>query len=177
MSDNINIIGIGGAGTNITKYIDYGKPTLLNSSTCNSADGVIEKIDFKNQSKDVVIITSPAGQFSSQVLPTVCSTLNSKGKRIFLIAVMPFHFESEERKERAERTMRTVRSMVDSYQIVENENFASAMLDRPWDDVIERINSFVKGILFKHLLHAGSDVQVATQDIQSYPVFQHTTSS
>ena len=173
MSDKLNIIGIGGAGINIANKINYGKPVLISSSNCSSPEEAMDMIDSKNQPDDVVIIASPAGKFSSSILPTVCSKLNSRGKKIFLIAVMPFHFESSERKERAEVTLRNVRRMVASYKIVENENFASAMRDRTWTDVIERINLYVKGIVIKQLLDNNSDGGSASPEFRGDQEFQN----
>ncbi|MEM4119033.1 MAG: hypothetical protein QXR75_03675 [Thermoplasmatales archaeon] len=148
MSDKVLIIGIGGAGVNIAKSINYPKCILLDSSTVPSPDKALEKIDCRNQ-EDVIIISSPAGNFSSSVLPSVCNELNENGRKVSLIAIMPFNAESEERKIRAENTLRSLRKMVTSCEIVENENFASAMLEKPWSEAMDKINSYVQTLIFK----------------------------
>ncbi|MEM0141138.1 MAG: hypothetical protein QXN66_03765 [Thermoplasmatales archaeon] len=148
MSDKVAIIGIGGAGINITKSINIPHATLLDSSTISSPDKALEKLDVGSK-EEVIIITSPAGEFSSSVLPSVCNALATKGKKIFLIAIMPFNSESEERKIRAENTLRGVKRMVASCDVVENENFASAMLEKSWKEAMDRIDSYVQTLIFK----------------------------
>ncbi|MEM0127713.1 MAG: hypothetical protein QXO03_01315 [Thermoplasmatales archaeon] len=148
MSDNVLIIGIGGAGVNIAKSINFPRCILLDSSTVPSPEKALDKIDSRNQ-EDVIIISSPAGNFSSSVLPSVCNYLNGRGNKVSLIAIMPFNEESEERKIRAENTLRSLRGMVASCDIVENENFASAMLEKPWNEAMDKINSYVQTLIFK----------------------------
>ncbi len=147
MSDNFRILGVGGAGVNIVRSLGYENTVFIDSYHFNSLERIAEYLGNSTKEKDVVIVTSPAGQFSSSVLKTVCGVLNSMNVNISLIAVMPFHSESPERKRRGELVLKELKGDVESTEVVENENFASAMQEYPWTHVMSHINEHIRGLV------------------------------
>ncbi len=151
MSDNFKIIGVGGAGVNIVKELGYENSLFIDSSRLSASGGVDEFVRAQPKGGRVVIVSSPAGQFSSSVLNAICSGLNSRGNRVFFVGIMPFHSESPERRKRGEEVMMTISRMVDSAAVVENENFASSMMEFPFSQVMARINRYVDEVVKKFL--------------------------
>jgi cell division GTPase FtsZ len=147
MSDNFKVLGIGGAGVNVVKSLGYKNSVYIDSFRFDSPEGVEDFLRQGGKDERVVIVSSPAGEFSSKVLKSVCRALNSQGDRIFLIGIMPFHSESPERKKRGDLVLRDLRRDVDSTAIVENENFASSMREYPWTQVLARVNEHVGSLV------------------------------
>lgn len=143
MSDNFKIIGIGGAGVNVLKGLNYRNSLFIDSRSYPNVQDVVRAVNSTEQTTKTIIVTSPAGDFSGSVLPSVCNTLHSKREEIVLISILPFLGESPERKIRGQKIIRDVRGLVDSSVLVDNENFASNMLDRSWSEAIENINGYV----------------------------------
>ena len=157
MSDNFKVIGIGGAGVNIVKALGYSNSDYIDSSNFDSLEEISQFIGKQERNQRVVIVSSPAGEFSSTVLKFVCKALSSKGNKVFLVGIMPFHSESPERKKRGYGVLKDLRMTVDSSVIVENENFASTMSEYSWVQAMSRINEYVnelvKGFLSRDSPH------------------------
>lgn len=147
MSDNFRVLGVGGAGINAVKALGYRNSIYLDSQSYDSLEGIKEFLTRTSRNEKVVVVSSPAGEFSSAVLETVCNALNSNGDSVFLIGIMPFHSESPERKRRGDAILRNLRKAVDSTAIVENENFASSMREYSWTQVLARINDHVADLV------------------------------
>ncbi len=147
MSDNFKVIGIGGAGVNIVKALGYSNSDYIDSSNFDSLEEISQFIGKQERNQRVVIVSSPAGEFSSTVLKFVCKALSSKGNKVFLVGIMPFHSESPERKKRGYGVLKDLRMTVDSSVIVENENFASTMSEYSWVQAMSRINEYVNELV------------------------------
>ncbi len=147
MSDNFKVIGIGGAGVNIVKALGYSNSDYIDSSNFDSLEEISQFVGKQERNQKVVIISSPAGEFSSTVLKFVCKALSSKGNKVFLVGIMPFHSESPERKKRGYGVLKDLRMTVDSSVIVENENFASTMSEYSWVQAMSRINEYVNELV------------------------------
>ncbi|MCL5874307.1 MAG: hypothetical protein M1161_03080 [Candidatus Thermoplasmatota archaeon] len=147
MSDNFKVLGVGGAGVNVVKSLGYTNSVYIDSYHFDSLEGIVEFLGKQARGESVVIVSSPAGEFSSSVLKTVCNVLNSKEDTIFLIGIMPFHSESPERKKRGDQILRDLRGAVASTAIVENENFASSMSEYPWMHVMGRVNEHIGSLV------------------------------
>jgi hypothetical protein len=143
MSDNLKVIGIGGAGVNSIQNLDLRNKLLVDSARFKSLEDVKNFIEISNVTNKSIIVSSPAGEFSSSVLPTVCSTLHSRGENVYLISIMPFFNESPERKKRGERTLKTLKKNIDTLVVIENENFASSMIEHTVAEMFSRINSHI----------------------------------
>jgi cell division GTPase FtsZ len=161
MSDNFKVLGVGGAGVNVVRSLGYVNSVYIDSSHFSSLEGITEFLGKQAREENVVIVSSPAGKFSSSVLKTVCNVLNSKKDRVNLIAIMPFHSESPERKKRGDLVLKDLRGAVESTAIVENENFASSMREYPWTHVMSRVNEHIDGLVreFVSQTQGGSNVQ------------------
>ena len=147
MSDNFKVIGIGGAGVNIVKALGYSNSDYIDSSNFDSLEEISQFVWKQERNQRVVIVSSPAGEFSSTVLKFVCKALSSKGNKVFLVGIMPFHSESPERKKRGYGVLKDLRMTVDSSVIVENENFASTMSEYSWVQAMSRINEYVSELV------------------------------
>ncbi|MFG1445542.1 MAG: hypothetical protein AAE975_00010 [Thermoplasmatales archaeon] len=168
MSDNFKVLGVGGAGVNVVKALGYENSVYIDSSHFGSMEGVVDYVNSQVKGSKVVVVSSPAGQFSSSVLKPVCNALNSNGNRVFFIGIMPFHSESPERKVRGDMLMRELKKSVEVTSVVENENFASSMKEYPWTNVLAKINehidSLVKGIFSENgKLRAGDNSSASRQ--------------
>ncbi len=165
MSDNFRVLGIGGAGANVVKELGYRNSAYIDSSSFDTLEGVENFVKGQGKNEKVVIVSSPAGCFSSAVLRTVCNALNSNGNRVYLIGILPFHSESPERKKRGEVVLRDLRNSVETTQIVDNENFASSMREYGWTQVMSKINEHV-GSLVRNLVTQGEErVSVASKEL------------
>lgn len=147
MSDNFKIIAVGGAGVNIVRDLTFENQLFVNSSKFHNIEDVYESVNSSTRTEKSVIVASPAGVFSSIVLPTICDRLHSRGEKVFLVGIMPFFSESSIRKKRSQRTLKILRKSVDTTVIVENENFVSAMGDRSISDMFKKINQYVEGLI------------------------------
>ncbi len=147
MSDNFRVLGIGGAGVNVVRELGYRNSAYIDSSSFETLQGVEEFIKGQGRNEKVVIVSSPAGGFSSMVLRTVCNALNSNGNRVYLIGILPFHSESPERKKRGEVVLRELGNSVETTEIVDNENFASSMREYGWTFAMSKINEYVGGLV------------------------------
>ncbi len=164
MSDNFKVLGIGGAGVNVVKSLGYRNSVYIDSFRFDSPEGIEDFLKQGEKDERVVIVSSPAGEFSSRVLKSVCRVLNSKGDRIFLIGIMPFHSESPERKKRGDIVLRDLRRDVDSTAIVENENFASSMREYSWTQVLARVSEHV-GSLVAGFVSQTDEISTGTSEI------------
>lgn len=160
MSDNVIIFGIGGAGVNTVRALGYDNSAFIDSRKFQSLENVVDFVGKVKNGDKVVIVTSPAGEFSSSVLGPICTHFNSKGNRVLLVSIMPFHSESPERKRRGEILVREVEKFVDTSVIVENENFASAMQDYPLTTVLDSINSYVRSLVRNFISSNGKESTV-----------------
>lgn len=157
MSDNFKIIAVGGAGINTTKDLRFENQLSIYSSKFGSIEEVREFVNSSINTDKSVVISSPAGEFSSLVLPTVCNTLHSRGEKIFLISIMPFLSESPDRKRRGERVLKNLKKSVDTTVIIENENFASVMMERSITEMFKKINHYI-GLLVKDFISIADNI-------------------
>lgn len=151
MSDNFKVLGVGGAGVNVVKALGYENSVCIDSNHFDSMEGVVDFINSQVKESKVVVVSSPAGQFSSSILKPVCSALSSNGNQVFFIGIMPFHSESPERKVRGDSVLRELKKSVEITSVVENENFASSMKEYPWTNVLAKINEHID-VLVKHII-------------------------
>ncbi|MCL4449709.1 MAG: hypothetical protein M1386_00110 [Candidatus Thermoplasmatota archaeon] len=172
MSDNFKVLGVGGAGVNVVRALGYENSLYIDSNSFGSMERVVDFVNSQVKGTKVVVVSSPAGQFSSSVLKPVCSALNSNGNKVFFIGIMPFHSESPERKVRGDMLMRELKRSVEITSVVENENFASSMKEYPWTNVLAKINehidSLVKSIVSENVKSlAGENSSISKQVEQS----------
>ncbi|MCL4412947.1 MAG: hypothetical protein M1526_06315 [Candidatus Thermoplasmatota archaeon] len=147
MSDKIKIIGVGGAGKNSIPKSFSDRSYIIASNLFHSVAEVKPFVDSLPKTDNTVIVTSPAGLYSSKVLPEICRTFHTRGERTYIVSIMPFNSESQERRKRAYDTLKSVKGLVDSTVYVENENFASSMSESRWDEMIDRINSKILSLI------------------------------
>ena len=147
MSDNFRILGVGGAGINAVRALGYKNSIFIDSNSFDSSKPISEIVKPGGKDDRIIIVSSPAGVFSSRVLKSICSVFNSRGNKVFLIGILPFHSESPERKRRGELLLRELNALVDSTVLVENENFASIMMERPWSEALDKINNYVGSLV------------------------------
>ncbi|MCL6003233.1 MAG: hypothetical protein M0Z77_02145 [Thermoplasmatales archaeon] len=147
MSDNFKVLGVGGAGVNVVKALGYRNSVFIDSYGFDNLEGVEAFVKAQGKGERVIVVSSPAGEFSSSVLKSVCRILNSNGNSVFLIGILPFHSESPERKKRGDVVLRDLRKNVENTAIVENENFASSMKEYSWTQVLSRINEHVDNLI------------------------------
>ncbi|MEM0134217.1 MAG: hypothetical protein QXU18_03180 [Thermoplasmatales archaeon] len=156
MSDNFIVLGVGGAGVNVVRALGYKNSLLIDSYQFGSIEGVLEFVKAQGREENVILVSSPAGAFSSAVLKSVCAVLKSKGSKVFFIGIMPFHSESPERKMRGDAVVKELRKSVEAATIVENENFASSMMEYSWPQVLTRINDYIDGLV-KNIISRNQD--------------------
>jgi cell division GTPase FtsZ len=159
MSDNFRILGVGGAGINTVKALGYRNSVFIDSSSFDPSKAISDIVGRGGRDDKIIIVSSPAGDFSSSVLRSICNVFNSNGNRVFLIGILPFLSESPERKRRGELLLKELRGIVDSTVIVENENFASSMMERSWTEVLGKINDYVDSMV-KSFVSSNGETEV-----------------
>ncbi|MGC8562615.1 MAG: hypothetical protein ACP5UZ_03115 [Thermoplasmata archaeon] len=167
MSDSFKVIGVGGAGVNVVRALGYRNSVYIDSSHFGDMEGIIDFANSQGRGEKIVVVSSPAGQFSSSVLKPVCSALNSNGNRIFFISIMPFHSESPERKVRGDAVLKELKKSVETMSIVENENFASSMKEYPWNHVLTKINEHIDGLV-KSIISENGIYQNESPNVSSH---------
>lgn len=147
MSDNFKIIGVGGAGVNAVRSLGYHNSILIDGKNYPDVKDASDVVGSLKRTELDVVVSSPSGEFSSSVLTSLCNLLHSRKEKVLLVSIMPFLSESPERKQRGERLLRDIKGLVDSSILVENENFASSMLDRPWTEALDNVNRYIGEVI------------------------------
>ena len=65
MSDNFKVLGVGGAGVNVVRALGYENSLYIDSNSFGSMEGVVDFVNSQVKGTKVVVVSSPAGQFSS----------------------------------------------------------------------------------------------------------------
>lgn len=141
MSDKLKIIAIGDAGVNSISTVNHEFIYLFRNKDDWEKRGKIMKTEYS------IIVTSPAGRFSSRHLITLTERLKSNNEKVFLIAIMPFFSESSERMDRANETLQKLKGKVDHVIIVDNENFAQKYMNLPLGNLLDSINNTISKLI------------------------------
>ncbi len=162
MSDNFKIIGIGGAGINSIPPSFSDKSFKISSENFHGFPALKTDLMKMDKTERTLIISSPAGLFSSYVLPEILRTLNEKGERLIFLSIEPFSSESKERRFRANETVRNIKKYLRTLVRIENDNFISSMKDSSWTEFLDKVNSHIS-TLVEGLIKMDDDIPDASE--------------
>ena len=141
MSDKFKIIALGDAGVNSISYIQHSLLFKIRGKNDKQRANKFPKTDYS------IIVSSPAGLFSSANLLPIIEQLKAQGEKVFLISIMPFLSESEERSKRAVNVLNKVSKSLDKIFIIENENFAQRHFNENLDAFLNSINKNISDLI------------------------------
>ncbi len=147
MSDNFKIIGIGGAGINSIPPSFSDKSFKISSENFKGFQNLKEDLNEVKRTERTVIISSPAGLFSSYVLPEIVRTLSERGEELIFLSIEPFSNESGERRTRANETLKNIKKYLKTLIRIENDNFISSMENSKWTDMIAKVNTHISKLV------------------------------
>lgn len=147
MSDSFKIIGIGGAGINSIPPSFSDKSFKISSENFHGFQALKTDLMNLNRTERTLIISSPAGLFSSYVLPEILRTLNERGETLIFISIEPFSSESKERRARANETLRNIKKYLKTLVRIENDNFVSSMENSSWAELLDKVNSHISTLV------------------------------
>ncbi len=157
MSDKFKIIAIGGAGANNIPSAFTDKSYVFTFSNFTNIQTLKENISRMERTDKTIIICSPAGMFSSSILPEVLRSINAKGEKIIFLSIEPFSNESPDRRRRANETIKNIKRYIDTLIRIENDNFVTYENNYSWNEMLTRINNHIANLV-KGLINMNEDL-------------------